>query len=86
MADVATAAYPGVRGRRLSGRLRSLGRAAGRWLSPAKPVLANLAASPLFVSGLACVDAGVFLASTIAGLIVTGGSLILLEHVIADES
>ena len=51
-----------------------------------KPVLANLASIPLTVAGIGCVDTGVFLANTVAGWIVTGLSLVVLEHLIADES
>lgn len=77
---------------RLSGGIpsaRGILTAAGRFLSRlAKPVrapLVNLASIPLHVAGLACVDIGVFTACPVAGWIVTGLSLIWLEHVIADE-
>ena len=50
-----------------------------------QPVLANIASIPLTVLGLACVDVGVFTASGVAGWIVTGASLMWLEHLIADE-
>jgi len=56
------------------------------WLAkPVRAPLANLASVPLHVAGLGCIDAGVFAASPVAGWIVTGLSLIWLEHVIADE-
>lgn len=58
---------------------------ARRIASPHRAALANLASIPLTVAGIGCVDAGVFVANTIAGLLVTGVSLILLEHAIADE-
>jgi hypothetical protein len=40
---------------------------------------------PLSVLGYAAIDIGVFRASSIAGWIVTGLSLIWLEYLIADE-
>lgn len=58
---------------------------AAKVLSPAKPVLKNLASIPLTVAGLGCISAGIFLASTIAGLIVTGVLLMVLEHMAANE-
>lgn len=54
-------------------------------IAPHKASLANLWSIPLTVAGVGCVDTGVFFASVVAGWIVTGLSLILLEHVIADE-
>ena len=83
---MATAAVPRrapFRRPRLS--LRPAVRAASRLVKPARPALANLAASPLHVLGLGCIDTGVFTASPVAGWIITGLSLIWLEHVIADE-
>jgi hypothetical protein len=69
--------------------LKSLGAAAQRVavkvVAPTKPVLKNLAAIPLTVAGLACIDVGVFTASPIAGWLVTGVSLMWLEHLIADD-
>lgn len=77
------------------GRARSAHRPQKRWkpladaalwlLRPARPVLANLASVPLHVAGLGCIDAAAFEGNLIAGLVVTGLSLIWLEHVIADE-
>ena len=85
MAEVTTAAFPRPRrAARAERHLRKLTAVAAR-LSPAKPVWANLASIPLTVAGLGCVDTGVFLASSVAGWIVTGLSLVLLEHMIADE-
>ncbi len=55
-------------------------------LSPARPALANLISIPLTVAGIGFIDTGVFLASAIAGWIVTGVSLLVLEHMIADET
>jgi hypothetical protein len=71
--------------RRPQRRLKPLADAALRLLKPARPVLANLAAIPLHVAGLGCIDAAAFEGNAIAGLVVTGLSLIWLEHVIADE-
>ena len=64
---------------------KSTGKVLG-WLRPGKAALASLLSVPLTAIGLACIDYGVFLASQVAGFIVTGISLILLEHVIADEA
>lgn len=50
-----------------------------------KGVAARLAQMPLFVLGLGCIDAGVFWAGAVAGFIVTGLSLILLEYVAAED-
>lgn len=66
-------------------RPERIGALAARLARPARAPLANLAASPLHAAGLACIDAGVFTASLTAGLIITGLSLMWLEHVIADE-
>jgi len=87
---VAAATVPSVAGRSLPGRslgkrLRGLRARAAALVKPVRAPLANLAATPLHAAGLACIDAGVFTASLTAGLIVTGFSLIWLEHVIADE-
>lgn len=54
--------------------------------SPHKASLSRLADIPLTVAGAGCVAAGVFLASAVAGFIVLGFSLVLLEYLIADES
>lgn len=56
-----------------------------RALSPAKPVLANLGSIPLTVIGLACVDFAAFHYIHMIGWAVTGASLFILEHLIADE-
>lgn len=55
-------------------------------LSPARPALLNLVSIPLTVAGIGFIDTGVFIASTVAGWIVTGVSLLVLEHMIADET
>jgi hypothetical protein len=46
---------------------------------------ARVAEIPLTVAGLGCIDAAAFVGNTIAGLVVTGLSLIGLEYAIADE-
>jgi hypothetical protein len=66
-------------------RLHGLAAAVRRQLSPARPVLANLAGIPLTVAGLGCLDAAAFWWSTAAGLAVACPVLIWLEHLIADE-
>lgn len=53
--------------------------------APHKASLSKLADTPLTVAGAGCVAAGVFLASTIAGLVILGVVLVLLEHMIADS-
>jgi hypothetical protein len=60
-------------------RLRALG---GRIASYA-PVR-NLCQMPLTIVGAGCIDAAAFVGCTIAGLVVTGVSLIVLELLIAD--
>ncbi len=65
--------------------LRRLRQIAEKLMTPAKPVLVNLASIPFTFAGLGCIDCGVFFASTIAGFIITGISLIVLEHLAADE-
>lgn len=83
---MATAAIPRPRPASALPRLgKSLTRRVAAMVKPAKPVLANLASIPLHVAGLGCIDAAAFTGNTIAGLVVTGLSLIWLEHVIADE-
>ena len=64
--------------RRLLARLERL-------IRPAKAPLRNLAAIPLTALGVLAFDAGVFQWSARVGWMVTGLSLIILEHVIADE-
>lgn len=64
---------------------RVLRNAAEKLMTPAKPVLVNLASIPLTVAGIGLIDVGVFYASTIAGFIITGITLIVLEHLAADE-
>jgi len=54
-------------------------------IEPHRAALRNLASIPLTVLGAGCVDVGIFTANSVAGWICTGLSLILVEHVIADE-
>ena len=58
---------------------------AQRVASPHRAALANLMSMPLTLAGAGCIDTGVFYASTVAGWIITGLSLVVLEHLIADE-
>lgn len=51
---------------------------------PHRAAVARLWDIPLTVIGAACVDTGVFRASTVAGWIVTGASLVAVEFLIAD--
>jgi hypothetical protein len=69
---------------RVAGQLRKAWRS--RFLRPAKPVLANLASVPLTVAGLGCADFAAFHLAHGWGWLVTGASLMWLEHVIADET
>lgn len=45
----------------------------------------NLASMPLTLGGFGCIDAGVFMINMIAGVIVTGVLLLVLEHIAADS-
>ena len=56
-----------------------------RLLRPARPALANLAAMPLHVAGLGCIDFAAFHLAHGWGWLTVGASLIWLEHVLADE-
>lgn len=80
---------PAHAGQSLRSRVRDaaarLRAAAGRRSAPALPVLHNLAQIPMTVAGIGCIDAAAFVGNTIAGLVVTGLSLIGLEYLIADE-
>lgn len=60
-------------------------RALARATAPATPLLAKLAEIPLTVAGIGCIDAAAFVGDTIAGLVVTGLSLIGLEYLLADD-
>lgn len=59
--------------------------AAVRAVSPHKAALANLASIPLTVAGAGCVDFAAFHYIHMIGWAVTGISLVVVEHLIADE-
>lgn len=81
-----TAAVPGASARRPLRRwLDDAAVRVSRFLSPAKPVLKNLASIPLTTAGLGCADAAFWHLGTFWGLLITAVSLVLLEHLIADE-
>lgn len=56
-----------------------------RAAAPVKAPAAALVQIPLTVAGIGCIDAAAFLGCTIAGLVVTGLSLLALEALIADD-
>lgn len=60
-------------------------RALTRATAPVTGLALRLAQIPLTVAGIGCIDAAAFVGNTIAGLVVTGLSLMGLEYVIADE-
>jgi hypothetical protein len=67
-------------------RLRSLGvRIASAALNPHKASLLRLADMPLAVIGTGCIDFSAFHVTHALGWLVTGGSLWLVEHLIADD-
>lgn len=68
--------------RRLNADLR---RSLARLAAPGAAPLARLAQMPLTLAGIGCIDAAAFVGDTIAGLVVTGLSLIGLEYLIADD-
>ena len=76
-----TAARPRFRPPSLTPARRRL----SRLLKPARPALANLAAMPLHVTGLGCIDFAAFHLPHGWGWLTVGASLIWLEHVLADE-
>lgn len=59
--------------------------AATRVVSPHRAALKNLASIPLTVAGTGCVDFAAFHLAHGWGWLVTGLSLVALEHLIADE-
>lgn len=59
---------------------------AARLVAPHRPALANLASMPLTAAGFGLVDFAAFHIAHGWGWLVTGLSLVLLEHLIADES
>jgi hypothetical protein len=58
---------------------------AGRLVQPHRAAIANLRAIPLTVAGALCIDFAAFHVAHGWGWLVTGLSLVLLEHLIADE-
>lgn len=54
-------------------------------INPHRAALTNLTRIPLTAIGTGCVDYAAFHLGTGWGWLVTGVSLVLLEHVIADE-
>jgi hypothetical protein len=72
--------------RRARPRLQALSRSIARMVKPARPAIANVASMPLHVAGLGCIDFAAFHWAHSWGWLVTGVSLMWLEHVIADES
>lgn len=88
---MATASLPAatpvrVRARAVLGILRSVVTiAAGAAVTPHKAALSNLASMPLTLAGVACLDFAAFHYVHMIGWAVTGLSLVVLEHLIADE-
>lgn len=78
-----TAAIPAAR--RAGVRLRRLAAAADRFVRAGRPAAVNLAKLPLTAAGLACMDFAAFHLAHGWGWLVTGVSLVVLEHLIADE-
>ena len=56
-----------------------------RAFTPARPAFANLAKIPLTATGVALIDFAAFHVTHSLGWLVTGVSLFLVEHLIADE-
>ena len=76
---------PGRLGRIMADVRRSTARAAVRAITPARPVLRNAAQCPLSIAGTGLADLAAFHLGTGWGLLITGASLWLIEHMIADE-
>lgn len=55
-------------------------------VSPHKAALANLRSIPLTVAGIGCTDYSAFHLGGGWGWLVTGVSLMILEHMIADDA
>jgi hypothetical protein len=66
-----------------AGRARTV---ASSLLRPVKPVVRNLAKIPFTVAAIGILDGNVISWNTHIGLLITAASLVLLEHLIADES
>lgn len=72
----------GARFRRVGSGVTHLAR---RLTTPHKLAVSNLARMPLFLGGAGCVDFAAFHVNHGVGWLVTGLSLILIEHMAADE-
>ena len=88
---MATVAVPGGGTRRISARVLSATRttaakAAKIALTPHKAALANLRDMPLTVAGVAGIDFAGWHISHGWGWLITGVSMIIVEHLIADEA
>lgn len=83
---MATAAFPARRRHAFASRAAGWARsAAAAALAPHKAALGNLRDIPLTVAGLGSVDFAAFHLAHGWGWLVTGVSLMFLEHLIADE-
>ncbi len=82
---MSVAAIPGFVKPRFARFRRQAPLLAARLLTPATPVLRNLASIPFTVAGWGLLSAAAFEVHLIAGLAVTGVILMVLEHQIADE-
>lgn len=71
-------------GKAIGQLLHGAGATAAALMKPHRASLARLADIPLTAAGVALSDVGVFRAAAVAGFIVTGLSLVLVEHLIAD--
>ncbi len=60
-------------------------RALAALVRPVKPVAANLARIPLTVAAIGILDGNVISWNVHIGLLITAASLVLLEHLLADE-
>lgn len=72
------ARFAGAASRAVSGAVRKV-------LVPHKAALRNLADIPLTAAGAGCIDFAAFHVAHGWGWLVTGVSLVLIEHLIADE-
>lgn len=63
---------------------RAVAAVAGALVSPHKAAVARLVEIPLTVVGVGCVDTAAWTVAAGLGWLVTGVSLFLLEHLIAD--
>jgi hypothetical protein len=82
---MSVAAIPGFVKPRFARLRRQAPLLAARLLTPARPVLRNLASVPFTVAGWGLLSAAAFELNLIAGLACSGVILMVLEHQIADE-